>query len=68
MHLVDEKLPNEGDVIIAYTSENSHYFSKYKKVLTWNGYKLKFVNLMSHGMWFDNVVGWNNIPVREETF
>lgn len=66
MNLVEDKLPEIGQLVIAYKDGNAYYFAKYGKVLTWKGYKLKFVNLMSNGLWHDDVVGWNRIPTREE--
>lgn len=62
-----EDLPQDGQLIIAYKSDNTWYPARYKKVLTWKGYKYKFVNLLSSGFWHDDVVGWNRIPHRTET-
>jgi len=67
MKLIEEELPQPEQTVIAYKSDSSYYFAVYRKVLTWKGYKFKFVNLMSKGFWHDDVVGWNSIPRRDQT-
>lgn len=59
--------PSNNQVVIAYLSDGGGMLCQYRRVLTWTGWKYKFVNLRSKGLWADNVVGWNRIPRREET-
>ena len=66
MKTIDE-LPKLNEIVIAYKADGSYYFARYGKVLTWKGYKLKFINILSKGFWHDDVVGWNHIPSREQT-
>lgn len=58
--------PNNGQYVIAYVPGGT-FPAQYRKVLTWKGYKHKFVNLLSKGFWRDDVIGWNRIPKQEET-
>lgn len=67
MRLIEEELPNPEQNIIAYKADGTYYIATYRKTLTWKGNKFKFVNLMSKGLWHDDVVGWNNIPGRDKT-
>ena len=59
---IKDKLPEVGQLIIAWDGD-AYTICKYEKALTWKGYKLKFVNLMSkYGAWNDNVTHWMNFP------
>lgn len=67
MHKIEEKLPSIGQIVIAYCPNDKYYFARYLRTLTWTGYKLKFVNIASKGLWHDDVIGWNRVPDKKET-
>ena len=67
MHKFPEETPKKGQLVIAYCKSGSFYFARYTKALTWGGYKLKFVNINSNGLWHNDVIGWNNIPKETDT-
>ena len=64
---VEDKLPQPGQIVIAYFDNGNFIISRFTKVLTWKGRRLKFVNMASKGLWSDNVVGWNRLPTMDET-
>jgi len=60
--------PKVGSIVIAYCATGHWYPARYRKVLSWTGYKMKYVNLLSKaGLWHDDIVGWNRLPTEEET-
>lgn len=68
--MITDTKPAEDQVVIVYLKEGGYSIAKYSKDLTWSGYKMKFINLLSKGhMWFaeENVLGWNRIPTSNET-
>lgn len=59
---VSEKLPEPGMLIITWDG-TSHMICRYEKALTWKGYKMKFVNVMTkYGFWNDDVTHWMRFP------
>lgn len=58
---VEEKLPEQNQICLVWAGSNM-YICKYAKVLTWKGFKLKFVNLLSKRFWLENVTHWMQIP------
>lgn len=70
MRKFPEDFPKERERIIVYSKNNFLYLCEYKDVLTWRGYKKKFVNVLSRfGEWVeeDEIIGWNRIPTTEHT-
>jgi len=64
---VTEKLPREGQVVVAYFGDSMFIIAIYRKVLTWRGRKIRFVN--GRGQYFntEEIVGWNRIPQDYDT-
>jgi len=67
MRTYPENIPRAGQIVVAYLPNHHFFIAEYTKVLTWKGYKFKFVNMTSNGFWKDDVVGWNRIPSEKET-
>jgi hypothetical protein len=67
MRNVTEELPEKNCVVVAYCKSGGMYIARYEKVLTWTGWKFKFINLMSNGLWHNDVIGWNRLPKFTET-
>lgn len=67
MNKVEDKMPVKGQLVIAYTEDGSYYLARYTTALTWAGRKLKFINMNSNGFWHNDVVGWNRLPMQEDT-
>lgn len=68
MRKVSEELPKNNQVVVAYCESGGLYIAQYERVLTWTGWKHKFVNIQSRGSWHNDVIGWNRIPREEDTF
>jgi hypothetical protein len=58
---ISEKLPKPGKPVITWNG-SAYRICVYEKVLTWKGYKFKFVNLMSNGFWNDDETHWMYFP------
>jgi len=59
---VTDRLPKRGQVVIAYAEDGTYFFARYDKVLTWSGFQIKFLDLMSRGTFRNDIVGWLPIP------
>jgi len=68
MRKIEEELPVPGQAVVAYCASGGLYIARYQRVWTWTGRKYQFVNIQSHGMWYNDVIGWNRIPQKEDTF
>jgi len=69
MRLVENEMPPDGKRVFAYTEDGSTYLAYYDRFLTWKGYKKCWINWLSKGRFKvpKKVIGWNNIPTREDT-
>ncbi len=67
MILINERLPEYGQVIIGYCKDGTWSIYEYKKTLTWHGFKVLFINVFNHFFDDGELVGWNRIPTRDET-
>lgn len=57
-----DAMPKENQIVITYGKQGMR-LCKYCTVLTWRGYKPKFVNLLSSvGIWDDEVTHWIELP------
>ena len=65
---VESKLPKQDQIVVAYVDDGRYYFAKYAKVLTWRGYKVKFLNLQRSGTWRNDVIGWLPTPEGSENY
>ena len=60
---VEEKMPDEKQVVLVVTKDFSMFICRYRKALTWKGFRLKFINLLStSGIWVQNVTHWMPMP------
>lgn len=58
---IKDRLPEEGRLVIAWCGDG-YKICKYRKYLTWKGWKLTFVNIMSKGFEADDVTHWMYFP------
>jgi len=61
-HKITDKTPDEDYYVITWNGSDFRVCT-YKKVLTWKGYKFKFVNIMSKGFWNDDETHWTYFPI-----
>lgn len=62
---IKDELPNENRLLITWSDKTSSYrICRYMKALTWKGYKYKFVNVNSKGvyMWDEDATHWTYFP------
>jgi hypothetical protein len=58
---INKKLPDPNVTIITWNGLDMKICA-YRKVFTWKGYKMKFVNIFSRGFWDDDVTHWMYFP------
>ena len=68
MRKIEEELPDKGTIVVAYCESGGFYIARKHWVLTWTGWKYRFMNVQSNGRWHNDVIGWNKIPRAEDTF
>jgi len=64
---VEDEVPKAKEYVVAYSK--GYYVCCYKKILTWSGWKLAFVNLLSsHGRWaVEDVTHWYRFLITMES-
>lgn len=71
MHLLSERKPPVGKIVIGYTevdAEGRYRFAlvRYEKRLTWTGYKYG-MNSVKNGLCMPEIIGWNFLPKPHQT-
>lgn len=59
--VAENNFPKEYQVVIAWNGKE-FMICRYRKALTWKGYQMKFVNVMSKGFWDDTITHWTTFP------
>ena len=63
---VNDRLPTEGQICICWCLGDAYKICRYRKILTWSGRKLVFINTMSHGFEAGDVTHWMPFPKPPE--